>query len=249
MRFEAPKLKPYWVFCEALAQKNRAQRRGKDAAKCLGQDTSITGMAGSASMQDIFLLHIETIARHKAEFIGLLDVRSRLRVNAFQKNTDKLRSLGSALLMRYIAKHRSCGYAENGKPFITNGPFLSLAHSGDYIAAAVSTAAPLGIDIEFAENTSRDFELLAGRLFSPDELVYYHQAPSPLRFYAIWTQKEAAFKMNGTRPMTYNTLSHHEHVFSNVFYETEPYVIAVCAGEPVEVHSWKTLDIQDFAGL
>jgi hypothetical protein len=31
-RFEATKLKPYWLFGEAFAQKKRAQRRSKIAA-------------------------------------------------------------------------------------------------------------------------------------------------------------------------------------------------------------------------
>ena len=155
-------------------------------------------------MQDILLLPIQTIARHEAVLTGLLDDTSRLRAAAYRHQPDKLRVLGGALLTRYIARGRAAAYTPAGKPFIPGGPFLSLAHSGDYAVAAVSASAPVGIDIENTENTRRNFDLLVQKAFFPDERARYRASKTPACFYEIWTQKEAAFKMNGDP--AYNTL-------------------------------------------
>ena len=202
-------------------------------------------------MQDILLLHIHTVARHEAALTGLLDNKSRLRAGAYRHQPDKWRALAGALLTRYIGQGRTAAYTPAGKPVIPDGPFFSLAHSGEYAVAAVSTSAPVGIDIENTENTRRDFDLLAGRAFFPDELARYHAAKTPACFYEIWTQKEAAFKMTGSALTAYNTLDREESgpVFSRVFYERVPYVIALCAGEPVAVHSWQALTAVDLGAL
>ena len=76
---------------------------------------------------------------------------------------------------------------------------VSISHSGDWIAAAVSVA-PIGIDIEnFAKQ--RDFMAIARHVFSDAE-VKVLEACKPLHlaqnFYLYWTLKESIAKQFGS---------------------------------------------------
>lgn len=85
-------------------------------------------------------------------------------------------------------------YLPNGKP-VADNCFVSVTHSGDSAAVCASNR-PIGIDMEKADAV-RDFRKIAERFFSEKELEYYKENPIPLRFYEIWTRKEAYSKISG----------------------------------------------------
>lgn len=85
-----------------------------------------------------------------------------------------------------------------GKPFLfaadgTAGPHLSLSHSGDYVAVAVSQCVALGIDVEVYR--PRDFIRLAAYAFGPHEAGV--AGKSAADFYRLWTLREAMGKWDG----------------------------------------------------
>ena len=85
---------------------------------------------------------------------------------------------------------------KNGK-WCSDRAELSISHSGDALAVAVSSI-PVGVDIEPIGNKIRDG--VARRFFSKDEFSTYLSADSDMReevFLRIWTAKEAVFKSTG----------------------------------------------------
>lgn len=75
---------------------------------------------------------------------------------------------------------------------------VSLSHSADWIAVAISTTA-VGIDIE-TFGKQRDFIAIASHVFSASETAYLKSlAPDKLnrQFYLYWTLKECVAKQNG----------------------------------------------------
>ena len=94
---------------------------------------------------------------------------------------------------------------ERGKPRLSGksraaGLEFSVSHSGEWGMIALSTAGPVGIDIERHDPT-RDFDALARRFFSMEEAAALRAAPDePARnalFYGLWTAKEALAKATG----------------------------------------------------
>lgn len=86
-------------------------------------------------------------------------------------------------------------YGAQGKPEL-DGLHFNISHSGDRLAAAFATDAPLGLDIEESSPRlhARD---IAGRYFSPSErgeLDTADDAEFLRRFYRLWTAKEAVMK-------------------------------------------------------
>jgi 4'-phosphopantetheinyl transferase len=199
------------------------------------------------TLQSIYYINIHSFAKDKARLMDALDDTQRKKVNAYRREDDALRSLAGWLLMRHIAGDKTVKYTEKGKPYIEGGPFFSVSHSGDYAVAVVSGTAPVGIDIENTEDTrGGKFSALAKAFFHPDELCHFNESPSPRHFYEIWTQKEAFTKMKGdglsVGLKTFNVLDlagnsgtgSNNQPYIRLFWDLDPYLIAVCSIDPVE---------------
>ena len=82
-----------------------------------------------------------------------------------------------------------------GKPYIKDNPaYISISHSGDFIAAAVSHK-PIGIDIEVIKE--KDLRFIKKVFCETDVDFISKQQDSLTAFYKIWTAKEALFKLYG----------------------------------------------------
>lgn len=111
---------------------------------------------------------------------------------------DRKRSLLGQLFIRRAAlefcgeKDPRIAYTALGKPYFPDlALFFSVSHSQDRVIAAVSDR-PIGADIE--KIGAPDFRI-ADRFFTQAESRYVGN--DPVRFYEIWTKKEAAAKARG----------------------------------------------------
>lgn len=79
-------------------------------------------------------------------------------------------------------------------------PGFSIAHSGRWVACAVSAHTALGLDIEMKDGT-RDLNALAAQAFDSVEMSQWERLqglPDQQRvegFYRLWSEKEARFKL------------------------------------------------------
>ena len=76
-------------------------------------------------------------------------------------------------------------------------PFFSISHAGHWVACAVSTAAPLGLDIEL-HGRVRNFAALAEHSFdagAAERLASLPEAERAAAFYREWCRLEAEFKL------------------------------------------------------
>mgnify|MGYP002623784677 CR=1 FL=1 len=89
--------------------------------------------------------------------------------------------------------------APGGKPVLTPGPAISIAHSGSVYAVAVGEASSVGVDVEAMRSVSRA-SAIAERWFGPEEaaeLAALADDELPLAFLRMWTAKEALAKRHG----------------------------------------------------
>ena len=85
---------------------------------------------------------------------------------------------------------------EEGKPVCINGPSISITHSGDFVACAVTGSGRIGIDVEIP-NSRRNTPDIARSYFSGEEADWLETQPED-RFYMLWVLKEAHLKAIGT---------------------------------------------------
>ncbi len=84
-------------------------------------------------------------------------------------------------------------FTASGKPYIKNGPYISVSHAGDTVCAAVSDT-PVGIDAEYIGEVKGQ---VLNKFFTKKEQAFVIAENSPERFYTIWTVKEAISKVSG----------------------------------------------------
>ena len=92
------------------------------------------------------------------------------------------------------------GYCGDGKPTVKTGDGregvqISISHSRDLVACAVTDIGPIGIDVEHLE-TGRPFTKIAATAFG-DQEGHAAAAGGPSAFYKIWTLREALAKASG----------------------------------------------------
>lgn len=126
------------------------------------------------------------------------------RLNRLKHVNDfKLGLLGKMLLCAGLNLYgfgvegmRCLRYGGTYKPFIQQGPWFNISHSGEYAVCALSESCEVGVDIEMIR------EIQLGEFASQwtkrewDAII---TAPNPLRmFYHYWTRKESVIKADGT---------------------------------------------------
>jgi 4'-phosphopantetheinyl transferase len=137
----------------------------------------------------------------------LLDERERSRASQYRRPADQSRSVLAAALLRLaagerlgiaadrVAIDRTCPDCErpHGRPRLPDsGLHVSVAHSGDLVAVALTGVAPVGVDVE--QVIDIDFSALAKSVLDSDETA---GLLSIRNFFVYWTRKESALKATG----------------------------------------------------
>ncbi len=84
---------------------------------------------------------------------------------------------------------------EQGKPTCIDGPAVSITHSGNLVACAVTGSGDIGIDLEVPRRSRRTTDI-ARSYFSSEEASWLATQPAD-RFHMLWVLKEACLKAIG----------------------------------------------------
>lgn len=161
---------------------------------------------------DLHLLRLDLSAAANAVCRRFLSEDERLRADRFATPGLRNRWLVSRAGLRDILA-RYCGTRPSavrfdtepsGKPVLSDGKagaglHFNLSHSGSIAAVAVTTAGPIGVDVEVIRRIS-DWQRVAHRFFSVSEnsmLSTVQQGQRERAFYCCWTRKEAVIKATG----------------------------------------------------
>lgn len=168
----------------------------------------------SALTTVIYLLHSADVSPESAtakKAITWLSDTERDRMKRFTKSRAQFKYLlGRALVRGQLAKHCNIlppqlqfAIADGGKPYLQDTPqnlYFNLSHSGQWLALAVSSLGPVGVDIEHPQKP-RNFINIARHYFHRSEYRALNALQGKAQqeaFYRLWTLKEAFFKARGT---------------------------------------------------
>jgi len=216
-------------------------------------------------MQTIYLMDIRILSPFFDSCMALVRPERREKVLSYCFFDDQLRCLAGGLLIERIAKGQEVLYTENGKPFLPEGPYVNISHSGDFVCLAVCGSAPVGIDIE--QHRDEDFLCLAKTVFHPSEYDFFMRVPGAARFFELWTLKESYIKMIGSglsiEPSSFCVLPEKkifpqgeipfmQNIYSqnldthNLNSFIEGYSMAICAREPIKasIINWSCNSLQ-----
>jgi 4'-phosphopantetheinyl transferase len=144
---------------------------------------------------------------------GVLTDSERARAARYHREADRRRFITACALLRTSAAaqlgiadpenvpiDRSCDECgkSHGKPRILDTPLeVSISHSGDRIAVALSLAGPVGVDVEEVAEAPGGVPEFA---LSPAELATLRTLPESAQetgFIQMWVRKEAVLKATG----------------------------------------------------
>ena len=96
------------------------------------------------------------------------------------------------LLYSMLQEDKEIVYSSEGKPFLSDHSFyISISHTRGYVAVALSSLNPVGIDIEqYGKRVHKVFD----RFIRPDEQVEAYQGDTTWGGLLHWSAKETVFK-------------------------------------------------------
>lgn len=210
---------------------------------------------------ELYFIEMENDSLPK-EYDTLLDKvspKKREQVERYRFPMDKKLSLYGELLIRCIACRRldlhnqelEFSKTELGKPYLEgNYAFeYNLSHTKGALAAAVSKK-PLGIDIEKKASVKQN---IAKRFYCQEEVdyIFSEAGMENLRFFEIWTKKEAYIKWKGKGlriPLSsFSVLEPDEGVFETM--EQGEYLISLCSEGSIRIPDFVKMKELDFLKL
>ena len=163
---------------------------------------------GPRSGTAVWTVDLALTAAEHARCERALSAEERARMARFLRPEDRARFAAShaakrLILARALAREPGAlafAVAPGGRPDLVGTPLsFNLSHSGTRALVALSTEAPVGVDVE-ALRPLPDALRIARSHFAPDEVAALAQlGGEALRaaFFALWTRKEAVVKALG----------------------------------------------------
>ena len=146
-------------------------------------------------MVKIYLKNINDISVNELNVSKLSPYR-REKFERLIDKKSKLQSLAAGLMLSEFISCKEIKINEYGKPGVQGAPFFNIAHSGDYVALALSNKAEVGCDIEQLREI--DYERTGRCVYTENELDELKSAEDKRdKFYEFWTKKEAYIKCIG----------------------------------------------------
>ena len=168
-----------------------------------------------------------TEAEYARIYEGLSPSR-KAHIDRLKQPNDRKRSLLATEIVRQLAGDATLETDPEGRPYLRDSAcYVSISHSAEAVACAVSER-PVGIDIEKIRPVKT---ALINYVCLPKEREYVSAREEPtvtdretlLRFFAVWTGKEACFKKTGGAMLSADTLS-----LDKTTAVTEGYFVTVC---------------------
>ncbi len=139
----------------------------------------------------IYILPTSLVQEKRAFVLSFIDKKRKEKAERYIKEKDQLLSLGAGFLLKKYLPEGEVEESAAGKPYLPNGPFFNLSHSGEHVVLAVHPSREVGIDIERIDETKLD----AIRFVLNER----EGAPTDLEtLFRIWSNKESLVKCIST---------------------------------------------------
>ena len=138
----------------------------------------------------IYILHISLVKDNLSFMSSFVNPTRKEKAERFVNKNDRLLSLGAGyLLKRYLPKGE-IKEKEGGKPYLENGPFFNISHSGDYVILGIHPSRDVGVDVE---------RINEQRLDSIKFVLNKEEAIDDMEtLFRIWSNKESLVKCTST---------------------------------------------------
>ena len=148
----------------------------------------------------IRILHTSLVKQKLSFVMSFVDPKRKEKAERFVKEQDQLLSLGAGYLLKKYLPEGEIKVNESGKPYLPNGPFFNVSHSGEYVVLVMHPSRDVGVDIEQINENKRDGIVF---VLNPEE----KKIADTGTLFRIWSNKESLIKCLSTGLKCIKTVS------------------------------------------
>ena len=137
------------------------------------------------------MLHISQIKNHFDFVSSFVHTNRREKAEKYVHENGRLLSFGAGYLLKRYLPNGEIEIADNGKPYIPNGPYFNLSHSEEYAVLVIHPTRDVGVDIEKIDETKVD----AIRFVLNEEEKKVSDVNT---LFQMWSNKESLIKCMST---------------------------------------------------
>ena len=97
---------------------------------------------------NIYILHISLVKENLPFVLSNLDKERKEKAEKYVNEKDRLLSYGAGLLVKKFLPNKEIKETKNKKPYLENGPYFNISHSGEFVVLAICESCDIGVDIE-----------------------------------------------------------------------------------------------------
>lgn len=189
---------------------------------------------------NIYILNTTLVKRHLSFVSSFVDEKRREKAEKYAHEKDRLLSFGAGYLLKKYLPKGEIKEMENGKPYLEDGPFFNISHSGEYVVLAIHPTKEVGIDIEKIDSNRVD----AIRFVLNEEEKKTNDTTT---LFQIWSNKESLAKCISTGlkdmkningfPLEGNRTINEENYYSkSMIYDNYSLSVSLKGKEPFDIN-------------
>ena len=162
-------------------------------------------------INDITKLYLWKITEDLDWFIDVVDlnISSQKRINSMKSESHQKGFLAVRMLLQHLGYNDfDLEYDAKGKPYLKDDKYISISHSHEFSAIAVSTHS-IGIDLEMVKEKTLK---IASRFMDVSHLENLSDIEKIQKATVIWGIKESIFKIKSIEGISFTN-----HIFEKKF--------------------------------
>lgn len=136
---------------------------------------------------DLYILHTSLVKENLSAVLSFIDKGRKEKAEKYLNEKDRLLSYGAGLLIKKYLPSGEIKETKNKKPYLENGPYFNISHSGDFAVLAVCKTCDVGVDIELINEKKIDAIKFT---LSEDEKMINNVND----IFRMWSNKESIIK-------------------------------------------------------
>ena len=96
----------------------------------------------------IYIIPISLVKDNLSFISSFVGKKRKEKALKFANEKDQLLSFGAGYLLKKYLPNEETLETSSGKPYLANGPYFNISHSGEYAVLAVHPTRDVGVDIE-----------------------------------------------------------------------------------------------------